>query len=82
MNKNNIANKMPNESLKYNCRTTIRSAAHKMLVEMITRPRLITAVRKLSNYHQTSGLEAKHALDNLFASKNIFYPYHSLMARY
>ena len=41
------------------------SAAHKKLVEIVTRPRLIAAIRKLSSFHQTSGLEAKHALDNL-----------------
>ena len=48
---------------------------------MVTRPRLITAIRKLSQYHQTSGLEAKHSLDNLLASKNIYFSYHSLSAR-
>ena len=58
------------------------SAAYKKLVENLTRPRLITAIRKLSDYHQTSSLEAKHALDNQFATKKIYYPYHSLMARY
>ncbi|CAB4031322.1 Hypothetical predicted protein, partial [Paramuricea clavata] len=57
------------------------SAIYKKLIEIITRPRLLTAIRKLSNYHQTSGLEAKHSLDNTFASKNVYYPYHSLMAR-
>ena len=36
------------------------SASYKMLEEMLTKPRLITAIRKLSQYHQTSGLEAKH----------------------
>jgi hypothetical protein len=59
----------------------IGSAAYKKLVEMVTRPQLITAVRKLSQYHQTSGLEAKHALDNLLASKNTYHSYHSLSAR-
>ncbi|CAB3977882.1 Hypothetical predicted protein [Paramuricea clavata] len=57
------------------------SAAYKKLEENLTRPRLITAIRKLSDYHQTSSLEAKHALDNQFATKKIYYPYHSLMAR-
>ncbi|XP_046864217.1 uncharacterized protein LOC124458206 isoform X2 [Xenia sp. Carnegie-2017] len=57
------------------------SAAHKKLTELISRPRLISAVRKLSSHQQTSGLEAKHSLDNLFASKNTYYPYHSIMAR-
>ncbi|XP_028410291.1 uncharacterized protein LOC114532904 [Dendronephthya gigantea] len=57
------------------------SAAHKKLEEMLTRPRLISAIRKLSKYHQTSGLEAKHALDNLLASKNTYHSYHSLSAR-
>jgi hypothetical protein len=58
------------------------SAVHKKLTEVISRPRLLVAIKKLSNYHQTSGLEAKHSLDNLFASKNVYYPYHSLMERY
>ena len=57
------------------------SAAHKKLVEIVTRPRLIAAIRKLSSFHQTSGLEAKHALDNLFTCKNTYFPYHSLTAR-
>lgn len=48
----------------------------------MTRPGLLTAIRKQSNYHQTAGLEVKHLLDNQFASKNTFYPYHSLMARF
>ncbi|CAB3997272.1 Hypothetical predicted protein [Paramuricea clavata] len=51
------------------------SAAYKKLTEMLTRPRLITAIRKLSNYHQTSGLEAKHAVDNQLASKNTYHSY-------
>ena len=50
------------------------SAAYKMLEEMLTKPQLIAAIRKLSQYHQTSGLEAKHALDNLFASKTPIIP--------
>ncbi|CAB4021741.1 Hypothetical predicted protein [Paramuricea clavata] len=53
------------------------SASYKKLEEMLTRPRLITAIRKLSQYHQTSGLEAKHSLDNQFASKNTYHSYHS-----
>ena len=57
------------------------SAAYKKLEEMLTRPRLITAIRKLSQYHQTSGLGAKHSLDNLLASKNTYHSYHSLSAR-
>ncbi|CAB4020840.1 Hypothetical predicted protein [Paramuricea clavata] len=57
------------------------SAAHKKLKEILTKPRLISAIRKLSNLHQTSSLESKHSLDNQFASKNVYYPYHSLMAR-
>ena len=57
------------------------SAAHKKLVEMLTRPRLIAAIRKLSKYHQTSGLEAKHAMENVLASKNTYFSYHSLSAR-
>ncbi|XP_028412060.1 uncharacterized protein LOC114534789 [Dendronephthya gigantea] len=57
------------------------SAAYKKLEEMLTKPRLITAIRKLSQYHQTSGLEAKHALDNTLASKNTYHSYHSLSAR-
>ena len=57
------------------------SAAYKMLTEMLLRPRLISAIRKLSQYHQTSGLEAKHAPDNLMASKNTYHSYHSLSAR-
>ena len=57
------------------------SAAHKKLKEILTRPRLLTAIEKLSDYHQTSSLEAKHALDNQFASKKNYYPYHSLMVR-
>ena len=57
------------------------SAVHKKLIEIVTRPRLIAAVRKLSTFHQTSGLEAKHALDNLFACKNTYFSYHSLTAR-
>jgi hypothetical protein len=57
------------------------SAAYKKLEEMLTRPRLIAAIRKLSQHHQTSGLEAKHSLDNLFASKNTYHSYHSLSAR-
>ena len=57
------------------------SAAHKKLVEMLTRPRLIAAIRKLSKYHQTSGLEAKHSMDNVLASKNTYHSYHSLSAR-
>jgi hypothetical protein len=56
------------------------SAAHKKLVENVTRPRLIAAIRKLSSFHQTSGLGAKHALDNLFTCKNTYFPYHSLTA--
>ena len=48
---------------------------------MVTRPKLITDIRKLSQYHLTSGLEAKHSLDNLLASKNIYFSYHSLSAR-
>lgn len=60
----------------------VGSAAYKKLKEILTRPRLITAIRKLSDYRQTSSLEAKHALDNQFASKKIYYPYHSLMARF
>ena len=64
------------------CRIFTGSAVHKKLAEVISRPRLLVAIRKLSNYHQTSGLEAKHSLDNLFASKNVYYSYHSLMARY
>ena len=37
---------------------------------MLTRPRLIAAIRNLSQFHQTSGLEAKHSLvyDNLLTS--------------
>jgi hypothetical protein len=45
------------------------------------RPRLVAAVRKLSNQYQTSNLEAKHSLDNLMASKNTYFSYHSLSAR-
>lgn len=59
----------------------IGSAAHKKLKEILTKPQIISAIRKLSNLHQTSS-ESKHALDNHFASKNVYYPYHSLMARY
>ncbi|XP_028417287.1 uncharacterized protein LOC114541682 [Dendronephthya gigantea] len=55
-------------------------AAYKKLAEVLTRPRLIAAIRKLSQYHQTSGLEARHALDNLLASKNTYHSYHSLSA--
>lgn len=58
------------------------SAAHKKLKETITRPRLIRAIRLMSQYHQTSGLEAKHSLDNVFAPKHTYYPYHSLCARF
>lgn len=36
----------------------------------------------MSQYHQTSGLEAKHSLDNAFAPKDTYYPYHSLCARF
>ena len=50
------------------------SAAYKKLAENLTRPRLITAIRKLSDYHQTSSLEAKHALDNQFATKKDILP--------
>ena len=57
------------------------SAVHKKLIEMVTRPRLIAAIRKLSTYYQTSGLEAKHSLDNLLACKNTYFSYHSLTAR-
>ena len=57
------------------------SAAHKKLVEMLTRPRLIAVIRKLSKYHQTSGLEAKPSMDNVLASKNTYHSYHSLSAR-
>lgn len=64
------------------CLFCLGSAAYKKLCEILTRPRLITEIRKLSNDHQTSTLEAKHALDNQFASKKTYYPYHSLMARY
>ena len=49
-----------------------------MLTEMVTRPRLIKAIRKLSQYFQTSGLEANHSLDNLLATKNTYYSHHSL----
>ena len=56
--------------LRYSLIYITGSAAHKKLVEMLTRPRLIAAIRKLSKYHQTSGLEAKHAMDNVLASKN------------
>ena len=65
----------------YHLKHVIGSAAHKKLTEMPTRPRLITAIRKLSQYHQTSTLEAKHAIDNLLASKNTYHSYHSLSAR-
>ena len=58
------------------------SATYKKLKEMLTRPRLLSAIRKLSDFHQTSSLEAKHALDDKFAAKNTYYPYHSLMARF
>ena len=54
------------------------SAAYKMLEEILTKIRHIAAIKKLSQYHQTSGLEAQHALDNLFSSRNT---YHSLSAR-
>ena len=60
----------------------VGSAAYKKLRDKLTRPRLVTAICKLSNYHQTSTLEAKHSLDNQFAPKKIYYPYHSLMARF
>ena len=60
----------------------VGSAVHKILKEIITRSRLIAAIRKVSNFHQTSALEAKHSLDNQFAGKKVYYPYHSLMARY
>lgn len=83
--------RLPNNKLRYYSSWSIivsnyfyaeGSAAHKKLKEMITRPRLITAMRKLSKYHQTSGLEAKHSLDNLFAPKNTYFSYHSLSARF
>ena len=51
------------------------SAVDKKLIEIVTRPRLIAAIRKLSTFHQTSGLEAKHVLDNLFACKNTYFFY-------
>ena len=56
----------------------IGKAAYKKLTEILKRPRLIPAIRKLSDFHQTSSLESKHALDNQFAAKNTYYPYHSI----
>ena len=34
------------------CRIFTGSAVHKKLAEVISRPRLLVAIRKLSNYHQ------------------------------
>ena len=65
-----------------NVHVFLGSAAFKKLKQILTRPRFISAIRKVSNYHQTSALEAKHSLDNQFAPKKTFYPYHSLMARF
>ena len=59
---------------KLNFGFQLGSAAYKKLEENLTRPRLIKAIRKLSDYHQTL-LEAKHALDNKFATKNIIYQF-------
>ena len=57
------------------------SAAHKKLDELISKPRLLKAIEMMSPYYQTSGLEAKHSLDNNFCPKSTYYPYHSLTAR-
>ncbi|CAB4019318.1 Hypothetical predicted protein, partial [Paramuricea clavata] len=77
-----MTNEKPDIEHSYDiCHVAKGSASYKKLDEMLTRPRLITAIRKLSQYHQTSGLEVKHSLDNQFASKNTYHSYHSLSAR-
>ena len=55
-----------------NVHVFLGSAAFKKLKQILTRPRFISAIRKVSNYHQTSALEAKHSLDNQFAQKKHF----------
>ncbi|KAK3744050.1 hypothetical protein QZH41_011926 [Actinostola sp. cb2023] len=73
---------MPNTDHEYDSWHVVKdSKAYINLLDILNKPMLLKDIRKMSTYHQTSSLEAYHAVLNHFAPKMTAFSYQGMYCR-